>query len=554
MLANLTIRARLLLLAVVSISGFLILGTLGSYYLTRFNGIVADSFEDVAVGISSMYSLESAQAAFKAQVQAWQNIMIRGNRKSDFDNLKMEFEDEEAKVQKGLKEFRETLRKEGTPFAMQLATQTDITISGHKDIGVEYHAALDSFDLKDPEAGKKADALLSESHRPVGMAIDQLVQKRRAEKVDHLKMLMAETQKNYKFVITVLLGAMAISLFLVTVFTWLTIRRITRALATMQNAVQAIPTDWNLKRRVPVKGNDEIARSAIAINSLLEKFQDIVGKISTVAKESATASSEMASAFNHIFEFVNRQNDTIASVAAAVEEMSASVTHVHDSTSSSLNMSRQSATQAERGSGVIHRASDEMVKVSGSIQHAAQVVEELGTQSTEISGIVQVIREVADQTNLLALNAAIEAARAGEQGRGFAVVADEVRKLAEKTSTSAQEITRMIEAIQSSAGIAVADIRKVVAQVEVSTSLAHEASESIAQIQASSRKTEEASYDITSALGEQSKASEVIARDVEHIAQMSEQHSHTVTEAMHSMQALDRMAHDLEDAVANFKV
>lgn len=554
MLANLSIRFRLLSLAAISIFGFLTLGLVGSFELWRFNGIVANSFDDAVVSIKSLYSVETAEAAFKEEVKVWLNILIRGNNKADFDSLKEAFEEEDAKVQKGLKEFAEILRKSGTPVDLQLASEVEIVINGHRDLSLDYHSVLDTFNVDDPEAGKKADRILPEAGRTVAMAIDRLVQRSRSAKVDHMKALMAESQKTYNFVMNSLLGTMLAGLIVVFITTWITIRRITRTMSSMQLAVQATARDWDLQRRIPVKGNDEIAHSAIAINALLEKFQEIVGKISSGAQRSATSSTEMATAFSHIFEFVTRQNDAIASVAAAVEEMSVSVTHVHDSTTASLAMSRKSATEAERGSGVINRASDEMVKVSSSIQRAAQMVEELGDQSTEISGIVQVIREVADQTNLLALNAAIEAARAGEQGRGFAVVADEVRKLAEKTSTSAQEITRMINAIQASSGRAVTDIRHVVAQVEASTGLAHEASESIAQIQHASQKTEESAYDITSALGEQSKSSEMIAKDVEHIAQMSERNSQAVNQAMQSMRELENVAHELQTAVTQFKV
>ena len=157
MLANLSIRFRLLSLAAISIFGFLTLGLVGSYELWRFNGIVANSFDDAVVSIKSLYSVETAEAAFKEEVKIWLNILIRGNNKADFDSLKESFEEEDARVQKGLKEFLEILKKSGTPVDLQLASEVEIVINGHRDLSLDYHSVLDTFNVDDPEAGKKAD-------------------------------------------------------------------------------------------------------------------------------------------------------------------------------------------------------------------------------------------------------------------------------------------------------------------------------------------------------------------------------------------------------------
>jgi methyl-accepting chemotaxis protein len=209
---------------------------------------------------------------------------------------------------------------------------------------------------------------------------------------------------------------------------------------------------------------------------------------------------------------------------------------------------------ATQGAAIIQSAFDEMQRIAGAVEQAASVVERVGMQSSEISTIVRVIREVADQTNLLALNAAIEAARAGEAGRGFAVVADEVRKLAEKTTGSATEITRMIAAIQESSSQAVSNIHQVVKQVEQTATYAGSARDSIESILTSAGQSEGFAQQISSALKEQSQASSLIAQQVEGITQMSDNNAQSVVHAGQAMHELEDDSRVLQEAVGRFSV
>jgi methyl-accepting chemotaxis protein len=234
--------------------------------------------------------------------------------------------------------------------------------------------------------------------------------------------------------------------------------------------------------------------------------------------------------------------------------MSVSVNSINDSANQALAANQEASTLATQGGAVIQGAFDEMIRISHSVKDSAGVIEQVGTQSNEISTIVRVIREVADQTNLLALNAAIEAARAGEAGRGFAVVADEVRKLAEKTTSSAEEISRMIAAIQQSSDQAVRNIHGVVAQVEAAAAGADEARGAIERIRSSVGQSEDYANEITAALTEQSQASHLIAQKVERIAQMSDENVQSVASVGDSMRELEDNSRVLQDAVSRFAV
>lgn len=312
--------------------------------------------------------------------------------------------------------------------------------------------------------------------------------------------------------------------------------------------------DGKLTNSIDTSGKDETGDLLRALSGMQSNLRDLISQIGNNARMTTGSCSSMATALQRINQSVGGQNDATTTVAAAVEQMSVSISNIHDNASQALAANRESSELATQGVAVIQNAFDEMTKIASTVKDAAGVIERVGQQSNEISSIMRVIREVADQTNLLALNAAIEAARAGEAGRGFAVVADEVRKLAEKTTNSAEEITRMIGAIQESSGHAVSNIHQVVDQMEVTSTYASSARESIERIHVSSRQSEGFAQDISAALGEQSQASQLIAQQVEGITRMSDENAQSVANAGQAMHELEDVSRTLDTAVARFKV
>jgi methyl-accepting chemotaxis protein len=310
----------------------------------------------------------------------------------------------------------------------------------------------------------------------------------------------------------------------------------------------------NLNSVIDKSIQDETGDLLRALSSMQDSLRQLIGQIGSNARKTATSSTEMAEALSRINQSVVGQNDATAAVAAAIEQMSVSINNIHDNASQSLNANKTSAELATQGVATIKSTFEEMTRITTTVSEAANVVERVGQQSNEISDIIRVIREVADQTNLLALNAAIEAARAGEAGRGFAVVADEVRKLAEKTTSSAEEITRKIEAIQQSSGRAVSNIHDVVEQMQTTATYAGNARVSIERIHASALQSEGFAREISAALGEQSQTSNLIAQKVEGITRMSDENAQSVANAGQAMHELDEGSRVLQAAVARFSV
>ena len=301
-------------------------------------------------------------------------------------------------------------------------------------------------------------------------------------------------------------------------------------------------------------GKDETGELLQSLAAMQDSLRDLIGRIGESARTTLASSGSMTTSLQRIDSAIGGQNDATAAVAAAVEQMSVSVNNIHDNASQALAANQKSAQLAAEGANIIQTAFDEMTRISATVKDAAGVIEQVGQQSNEISSIVRVIREVADQTNLLALNAAIEAARAGEAGRGFAVVADEVRKLAEKTTSSAEEITRMIGAIQQSSGNAVNNIHHVVSQMETTAGVTTDARASIERIRESSGQSEGFARDISAALREQSQASHLIAQQVETITRMSDENAQSVSSAGQAMRQLEAEARSLNSAVARFNI
>jgi methyl-accepting chemotaxis protein len=289
------------------------------------------------------------------------------------------------------------------------------------------------------------------------------------------------------------------------------------------------------------------------MKQMQDTLRNMISEITSGSGKLEAAAGELLQASEAVGLRAHQQSEAASSMAAAVEEMTVSIDQVSDNAQEAHGISKEAGTVSEQGTLIIQNATAEMRKISDAVHSSSKIIEELGQQSDHITSIVKTIREIADQTNLLALNAAIEAARAGEQGRGFAVVADEVRKLAERTSLSTAEIATMVGKIQNGTRSAVASMETGVAQAGKGVNLANEAGESIVSIRDGTLRVVTVVNDISSSIREQSAASSDIAKNIEKIAQMSEENSRAVqgtTEAARNLQALSV---SLSAAVSRFK-
>jgi methyl-accepting chemotaxis protein len=241
-------------------------------------------------------------------------------------------------------------------------------------------------------------------------------------------------------------------------------------------------------------------------------------------------------------------------MAAAVEESTVGVDHIASNAQDASGISTRAGELSAQGGKIVATVASEMNLIAEAVNQSATTIEELGEQSKQISAIVGTIKEIADQTNLLALNAAIEAARAGESGRGFAVVADEVRKLAERTARSTQEISGMVDAIQSGTERAVASMKNGVARVSEGVVMAGRAGAAMTEIQSGAAQVVQVVGDMSTALREQSTASADMSRHVEQIARMAEDNSNSVSGNAATANELEQLASRLQGEIARFKV
>lgn len=312
--------------------------------------------------------------------------------------------------------------------------------------------------------------------------------------------------------------------------------------------------EGNLANLIDGEGGDEVSRFRAALGRMQESLRGVVGQLQTSSRHLSSSSAQLASSADSVSEASGRQSEAASSMAASVEEMTVSINHVADSAQEAARLSSDAGERSNQGARVIHTAVERMREIAMTIEQGSARVSELRDRTGEISRVVGVIRDVADQTNLLALNAAIEAARAGEQGRGFAVVADEVRKLAERTAQSTTEIGQLITAIQGAVGEVSSVMERSVASASGGVDVANEAGTAVAAITDSALAVNRVVNEISSALQEQSAAATDIAQNVERIAQMAENNAGAVGETNVAAHELRTIAVDMDGALQRFKL
>ncbi len=298
---------------------------------------------------------------------------------------------------------------------------------------------------------------------------------------------------------------------------------------------------------------NEVHMIGHAFNQMSESVRHLVGGVAETSRRVGSSAHDMRDAAHMNMLNAEQSAQSASGIAASVEELSVSISHVAENAHQAAAISEEAKQVTTQGRTVVNQAMTELERVASEIKESAVLIESLGERSKQISSVVGVIREIAEQTNLLALNAAIEAARAGEQGRGFAVVADEVRKLAERTSMSTQEISSTVGAILDETGGAVKRMQSVSQNMSDSVNLARDAGDSLLSIDQKAQETVEVVQGIADGTREQSAASQEIARLVEKIAQSAEETTSRAARNTERAKLLEDLAGELQQQMSRFQ-
>ena len=548
--SNMTIKFRLLILGSIAILGICISGGMGLHRLALIEEQLEDTLKNTRYGIHLMINVSQANIHFKTQVQEWKNILIRGDAPDAFAQYRKSYQESERQTQQELQTSLKEMKESGHPRVAEI----EAVIKLHSELSALYSRQIGVWDVNDPNNTQRADRALRGLDRPATEAMNALVEgmekderSRIESQLEAARALYIETRNAFVIILLV-----AVSIVGALIFT--TTRSINRKIASLQAAIVNIRQRLDLSLRLPAEGADEISMTARSVNDLLGEFQSVVSRMKDSAAHVSTASEGLATSVAQLSDSVSQQNESTAAMAASVEELAVSVTHISDSSNAAQQISKTSREHAQNGGEVIGKTVTGMVDMTKSLQATAMQVETLGQRSQEIGSIAGVIKEIADQTNLLALNAAIEAARAGEQGRGFAVVADEVRKLAERTGDATTEIANVISAIQTDTQKAVHEMSVVVELANSNAEIARQAGGSIDDIQNGAAEVFNATNDIATALNEQSAANDLIAQQVEVIATMSEKNTVALGGVHQASAEMKQLSDEMHATVDRFKV
>ncbi|MBK6906101.1 MAG: HAMP domain-containing protein [Rhodocyclaceae bacterium] len=550
---DLEIRFKLMVLVGIAVIGIVVTAALGWARVAGLHEALVASQGRHEAMMGAVNSALQAQVAFKTQVLEWKNILLRGKGTEAYDKYLKGFKDESEKVTRELAVTKVNVDKLG------LSTQVKVdevvrTFGTLTPAYLEALAAYRGIVEQGGDAAAEVDKAVKGKDREPSKAITELV-----VQLEGLSRAAAEDeQRNADALKTSALNNLMISgivtVALCAFIAMIVVNSITKPVQALQDMMSEIGRTNNLTLRADVSAKDEVGRMAASFNGMVDKLQELVRHVAHVTHEVNQASRDLSSSASSLAGVVDQQSSTVSSSAASIEELTVSISTVADTAGSVTNRSSESVEKTVTGNAKVTDLVNEIRAIQINVSQIASSVEEFVKSTNAITGMTQEVREIADQTNLLALNAAIEAARAGEQGRGFAVVADEVRKLAEKSSSSAGEIDGVAKAIIGQGDQVRRAIDAGLTSIAASADLAVEVEAALTHARESAEMVGKGVEEIAWSVREQKTASTEIAQNMEQISTSADSASRSAASVSDTAGELSRAADELESAIAGFKV
>ena len=540
MTGSLSIRHWLVLMGGMAVALLLLLGGLSLFNAQKLNQVV-DEASDISMSVRRQMDADMMHDTIRSDVLDALLAAVDGHA-DKADGAKRDLD---GHIQRLEKNIRDNAAAKLPAAALKQSEMIRPVMDRYTNTARQIVAAafsnLAAARARMPDFDKDFDALETEME-----VLSDLIQAHSSE----IEAISAATLSLNLYQVG---AALLASLLLMVPIALHLIKRISMPLERLAEGARTIERTGDLSVRVAAGNDDELGHTVAAFNSLMDSLQGIVRDVRASSTRILDNSGALAATAGQTARASEQSSEAAASMAATMEQLSVSIDHMSAHAQLASEASVSSGALSRDGEAVVAKAAAEMRQIADSVRASSEAIQTLGASAEQISNIVSVIKEIADQTNLLALNAAIEAARAGEQGRGFAVVADEVRKLAERTAKSTEEISVMIGAIQNGTRNAVAAMNTGVERVEQGVELAGQAGATMEKVAGSAVHAENAVGEMSRSLREQSAAGQAIARSVEQVAQVSDQSHAAASESSRRAQELAQLAQALDEAVQRFR-
>lgn len=534
-----SIQSRL----IVAVSaGVLLFIVISGIAISLLNQSISDYNRLIAGAVAQERSINAMNFKFKVQVQEWKNVLLRGKDPQKLNQHWQQFE-----------EMHHAIQQDGIALDKQLSGDSHLKVEAflraHQQAFSRYQTGFEAFKAAnfDAEAGDKAVAgidreptiLLQESAEMISAQVAQATK----SNLEHSQSVSFWANG------LIFLGAIAVVLLVL-----LILRKSLLQPLTLINAHLSQLADGNFRQPLHFSGSGELGHLSKNISKVQQSVAEVITAVQQSMSTLTQASNAITRSSSSLAGYANETHHATDQVSAAITEMSSTVQEVATNASGAASAAQSADDSARNGLKVMDNTLNAINQLGKEVDHVGDAMSQLEQNTNRIGGVLDVIKNVAEQTNLLALNAAIEAARAGEQGRGFAVVADEVRSLAKRTQDSTAEIQQIIEAVQLGASKAMQAMRTSQEKTGVTLEMAGQAGQSINQITQSISAILGMNMQIATAAEEQSYAAEEINKNVVKVVNLISDLNRDAQQSAQIARQLDSTAKGLEGQIAHFAI